>query len=73
MTSSRLPKKHPDSAFRAIGDEGGLVVLPGRAEVKVLNAFSAHADRDELLWWEGNTLVPAESAKLIVGEHPQGF
>jgi metallo-beta-lactamase family protein len=22
-----------------------------RAEVKVLNAFSAHADRDELLWW----------------------
>jgi metallo-beta-lactamase family protein len=22
-----------------------------RAEVRVLNAFSAHADRDELLWW----------------------
>jgi hypothetical protein len=31
------PRRHPDSSFRAIGDEGGLVVLPGRAEVKVLN------------------------------------
>ncbi len=31
------PRRHPDSAFRPIGDEGGLVVLPGRAEVKVLN------------------------------------
>ena len=27
------------------------VKRPLRAEVKVLNAFSAHADRDELLWW----------------------
>ncbi|HZN55596.1 MAG TPA: PqqD family protein [Candidatus Polarisedimenticolaceae bacterium] len=32
-----LPKRHPDTAFRQIGDEGGLVVIPGRAEVKVLN------------------------------------
>jgi hypothetical protein len=31
------PRRHPDTAFRQIGDEGGLVVLPGRAEVKVLN------------------------------------
>ena len=31
------PRRHPDTAFRKIGDEGGLVVLPGRAEVKVLN------------------------------------
>ena len=31
------PKRHPDSSFRPIGDEGGLVVLPGKAEVKVLN------------------------------------
>ncbi len=31
------PKRHPDTSFRQIGDEGGLVVLPGRAEVKVLN------------------------------------
>ena len=31
------PRRHPDSAFRSIADEGGLVVLAGRAEVKVLN------------------------------------
>ncbi len=31
------PRRHPDSAFRPIGDEGGLVVLAGKAEVKVLN------------------------------------
>jgi hypothetical protein len=31
------PSRNPDNSFRAIGDEGGLVVLPGRAEVKVLN------------------------------------
>ena len=32
-----LPRRNPDTSFRAIGDEGGLVVLPGRAEVQVLN------------------------------------
>lgn len=31
------PSRHPDTAFKVIGDEGGLVVLPGKAEVKVLN------------------------------------
>lgn len=31
------PRRHNDSSFREIADEGGLVVLPGRAEVKVLN------------------------------------
>ena len=31
-----FPKRHPDSSFRPIGDDGGLVVLPGKAEVKVL-------------------------------------
>jgi hypothetical protein len=31
------PRRHPDSAFRPIAEEGGLVVLPGKAEVKVLN------------------------------------
>ena len=32
-----FPNRHPDSSFRPIGDDGGLVVLPGKAEVKVLN------------------------------------
>ena len=31
------PRRHPEAAFRAMGDEGGLVVLPTRREVKVLN------------------------------------
>ena len=31
------PRRHNDSSFREIADEGGLVVLPGLAEVKVLN------------------------------------
>ena len=37
MSAESNPRKHPDAAFRPIGDEGGLVVLPGRSEVKVLN------------------------------------
>jgi hypothetical protein len=36
-TEKTRPRRHPDSSYRSIGDEGGLVVLPGRAEVKVLN------------------------------------
>jgi len=31
------PRRHPDTAFRKIGDAGGMVVIPGRSEVKVLN------------------------------------
>lgn len=34
----RRPRRHPSSAFKPIGDEGGLVVLPDRSEVKVLNS-----------------------------------
>ena len=37
MSEAVFPRRHPDTAFRQIGDEGGLVVLPGKAEVKVLN------------------------------------
>ena len=36
-TVSDVPRRASESAFRTVGDEGGLVVLPGRAEVKVLN------------------------------------
>src|SRR5262245_16413179 len=31
------PRRNPHSAFRPVKDEGGLVVLPDRSEVKVLN------------------------------------
>jgi hypothetical protein len=37
MSSDSNPRRHPDTAFRPVGDEGGLVVIPGRSEVKVLN------------------------------------
>ena len=36
MTDS-FPKRHPETAFRVVDEDGGLVVLAGRAEVKVLN------------------------------------
>jgi hypothetical protein len=32
-----LPKRNPDTAFRKIGESGGMVVLPGASVVKVLN------------------------------------
>jgi hypothetical protein len=31
------PVRNPETAFREVADEGGLVVLPSRSEVKVLN------------------------------------
>jgi hypothetical protein len=37
VSSHTYPRRHPDSAFRPVGDEGGLVVLSGKSEVKVLN------------------------------------
>ena len=37
MTSQNHPRRHPDTAFRPVGDEGGLVVLSEKSEVKVLN------------------------------------
>ena len=37
MNADDKPRRHQDSAFRPIAGEGGLVVLPGRAEIKVLN------------------------------------
>ena len=41
MQSASNPRRHPDTAFRQVGDEGGLVVLPTRAEVKVVNLVGA--------------------------------
>lgn len=37
ITPQFRPLRHRDAAFRPIAEEGGLVVLPDRAEVKVLN------------------------------------
>jgi hypothetical protein len=35
------PHRAPGCAFRVVGDEGALVVLPSRSEVKVLNPTGA--------------------------------
>jgi hypothetical protein len=35
--SQSRPRRNPETAFRSVGEDGGLVVLPGKAEVKVLN------------------------------------
>ena len=37
MPAQSFPRRHPDTAFRPVGDEGGLVVLSEKSEVKVLN------------------------------------
>ena len=36
-----LPQRHPSTAYRTIGEDGGLVVLPSRGEVKVINPVAA--------------------------------
>jgi len=35
------PRKKSGLAFRAVGEEGGLIVVPGQSEVKVLNPVGA--------------------------------
>jgi hypothetical protein len=42
-SSANFPRRHPDAAFREIANEGGIVVLPGRKEVKVLNPVGIRA------------------------------
>jgi hypothetical protein len=37
MTVPARPRRLQECSYRAVGSEGGLVVLPGRSEVKVLN------------------------------------
>jgi metallo-beta-lactamase family protein len=41
------------------------------AEVRVLNAFSAHADRDELLWWVDNCGQQVRQFFLVHGDEDQ--
>ena len=37
MSSDSNPRRHPETAFRSVADEGGLIVIPGKSEIKVLN------------------------------------
>ena len=38
---SDKPKRNPETAHRSVADEGGLVVVPGASEVKVLNPVAS--------------------------------
>jgi metallo-beta-lactamase family protein len=44
-----------------------------RAQVKVIDAFSAHADRDELLWWIGQAKTNLKAAYVVHGEEDQSL
>jgi hypothetical protein len=37
MSVQDKPKRHSGHAYRSIGDEGGLVVVPNQSKVQVLN------------------------------------
>ena len=37
----KKPCRSPETAYRSVSDEGGLVVLPNRSEVKVLSPVGA--------------------------------
>lgn len=37
MSVPQRPSRVQECSYRAVGNDGGLVVLPGRSEVKVLN------------------------------------
>lgn len=53
---------------RIFGDEYRL-----RAQVKVIDAFSAHADRDELLWWVGHAKSGMKGIFIVHGEEDQSL
>ena len=37
MSNVRNPRRSPEASFRPMGEDGGLVVMPMRREIKVLN------------------------------------
>jgi metallo-beta-lactamase family protein len=53
---------------RIFGEE-----YPLRAQVKVIDAFSAHADRDELLSWIGHTAPHLQGVFVVHGEEEESL
>ena len=41
MSRSDFPRRHPDTGFRSVADEGGLVVMPTESLVHVLNPVAS--------------------------------
>ncbi|MCU0690871.1 MAG: MBL fold metallo-hydrolase [Polyangiaceae bacterium] len=60
----RMVERRP--RVKLLGMERELV-----AEVRVLNAFSAHADRDELLWWVDKCGSQVRNYFLVHGDEDQ--
>jgi hypothetical protein len=63
VSSSEFPRRRPGTAFRSVGDDGGLVVVSERSEVKVLNPVAIRIF--ELLDGEHST---EQIARLVVDE-----
>lgn len=63
MSAESRPRRHPEASFRPVGEEGGLVVLPTRGEVQVLNpvAIRIYALLD-------GTRTEAQIAAAVAGE-----
>jgi metallo-beta-lactamase family protein len=53
---------------RIFGEEHEL-----KARVKVIDAFSAHADRDELLWWIGHIVHNLKGVFVVHGEEEESL
>lgn len=63
MTADEFPRRHPLVSFRPMGDEGGLVVLPTRQKVKVLNATGI-----KVFSMLDGTHSPAQIARAVAEE-----
>ena len=53
---------------RIFGEEHEL-----KARVKVIDAFSAHADREELLWWIGHVVHNLKGVFVVHGEEEESL
>jgi metallo-beta-lactamase family protein len=63
----------PNTLGRRLADKETKVRIFGeeytrRAQVQIMNAFSAHADHDDLVWWIGSSKATLESVFIVHGE-----
>jgi metallo-beta-lactamase family protein len=63
----------PNTLGRRLADEETKVRIFGeeytrRAQVRIINAFSAHADHNDLVWWIGSSKTTLKSVFIVHGE-----
>jgi metallo-beta-lactamase family protein len=63
----------PNTLGRRLADQETKVRIFGeeytrRAQVKIINAFSAHADHNDLVWWIGSSKASLKSVFIVHGE-----